>query len=288
MNLKIVKIAVLCISIGCVTTADAQEEKISPRIDLSFHQTEQAAPYILVNVRKRIDRRYYPMSGIPVEISLQSNDEQHQIGTVISNADGKAKAVFPDNLKALWESLTEAEFYGSVAASDSTDEADETLMVSHGRLTIVAEDEHVLKAKVERKTEEDWEVVPEVELKFFIKRYFGKLPIGEDFYTTDESGEAELEWEGTIPGNEKGDIELGCWFEDNEEFGTISALTVQKWGVPLVDDNKEFESRTLWATRDKTPYWLLIFPNLIILGVWGIIGYLVFQIIKIKKLQNQP
>jgi hypothetical protein len=75
--------------------------------------------------------------------------------------------------------------------------------------------------------------------------------------------------------------------EDHDEFGSIFAFTMKKWGKPTVDDNSAFERRTLWSTRDKTPYWLLVFPNLIIFGVWGVIVYLVLQIFKIKKLSKQ-
>ncbi|MEQ9414246.1 MAG: hypothetical protein RIF39_10470, partial [Cyclobacteriaceae bacterium] len=196
--------------------------------------------------------------------------------------------IFSDELKTQWELFSEVEFSASIASSDTTDATDETLMLSHARITITGNDEQILTSIVERKTEDGWEPVPDVEIKFYIKRYFGRLPIGDDFYSTDENGEAELEYEGAIPGDDVGNIQLGCWMEDNDEFGTISAVTSQNWGTPFVDDNSEFNKRTLWSTRDKTPYWLLIFPNLIILGVWGVIGYLVLQIIKIKKLQNQP
>ena len=62
----------------------------------------------------------------------------------------------------------------------------------------------------------------------------------------------------------------------NEAYGSLVSTKTAKWGQPRVPDNS-FAKRTLWATRDKTPLWLLIFPNLIIVTVWGIIFYLVYS-----------
>ena len=287
MNIKTVGILIISMVL-IANRSSAQDDKISPRVDLSFHQQDQSPQFVLINLRKRIERRYFPLSGVPVSVSLISGSNEFDLGTVTSNENGLAKAFFSDELRMSWDSLMEAEITASMVESDSIEAAEESLSVIHARINISGDEEKLLLATVEQMTENGWEAVPDVELKFFVKRYFGRLPIGEDFYNTDESGRAELEFESTLPGDAEGNIQLGAIIEDNEEFGTISALTQQKWGVPLIDDNREFESRTLWATRDKTPYWLLIFPNLIILGVWGIIGYLVFQLIKIKKLQNQP
>lgn len=286
MNIKILGILIIAITL-ISTRSSAQDEKISPRVDLSFHQPDQDVPFVLINLRQRIERRFFPMPGVPISVHMMSGSNEFDFGMVTSNDNGLAKAIFSDELIKEWDSLAEVEFTASIGESDSTEAVEESLAISHARINISGDDERLISAIVERKTATGWEVVPEVELKFFIKRYFGRLPVGEDFYTTDDSGMAEFEFESTIPGDAEGNIQLGAIIEDSEEFGTISAITLQKWGVPLIDDNTEFESRTLWATRDKTPYWLLIFPNLIILGVWSIIGYLVFQIFKIKKLQNQ-
>ena len=56
-----------------------------------------------------------------------------------------------------------------------------------------------------------------------------------------------------------------------------------KWGLPTEVDNS-FYKRTLWAARDKTPYWLLITPNVIIITVWGFIIYLLYLVQLIRKL----
>jgi hypothetical protein len=71
--------------------------------------------------------------------------------------------------------------------------------------------------------------------------------------------------------------------EDNENFGNLFAEKNVNWGVaPIMDDS--FNHRSLWATRTKTPIWLLFLAYSIIAGVWGTLIYLIFQLIKIRKM----
>jgi hypothetical protein len=62
----------------------------------------------------------------------------------------------------------------------------------------------------------------------------------------------------------------------------VKALVNAPIGVPIVDEST-FDERTMWSPRSKTPLFLLIFPNLIILGIWGLIIYLILNLFKLKK-----
>ena len=71
---------------------------------------------------------------------------------------------------------------------------------------------------------------------------------------------------------------------DNDQFGNILVEKTEAWGVKLKPDENFFKQRTLWSTNSHTPFWLLFMAYFIIIVVWGTIIYLVFQIVKIKKL----
>ena len=58
------------------------------------------------------------------------------------------------------------------------------------------------------------------------------------------------------------------------------------WGKYYTRENN-FGKRSLWATRNHTPIWLLVMAYSIIALVWGVIFFLIIQIIKIKRLGNQ-
>jgi hypothetical protein len=72
--------------------------------------------------------------------------------------------------------------------------------------------------------------------------------------------------------------------EENDIIGNLSVQKTVAWGVPAKYDNNFFNQRTLWSTRFQTPVWLLLIAYSIILSVWGTLVYLIFQLIKIKKL----
>ncbi len=56
------------------------------------------------------------------------------------------------------------------------------------------------------------------------------------------------------------------------------------WGKAIKPAGNFFKQRTLWSTRFETPLWLLFTAYFIVIIVWGTIVYLVFQMVKIKRL----
>ena len=43
------------------------------------------------------------------------------------------------------------------------------------------------------------------------------------------------------------------------------------------------EGRHLWSTALKAPWWLIIVFNLIVVGIWSIIVYIVIGLLRLKK-----
>ena len=107
----------------------------------------------------------------------------------------------------------------------------------------------------------------------------------EATYTTDSTGMANVEFKrDNLPGDLKGNIVLAASVEDNDELGNLLIEKPVNWGVAVKEDKSFFSQRALWTTRFKTPYWLLIMAYSIAIGVWSTILYLVFQLVKLKKL----
>jgi hypothetical protein len=74
----------------------------------------------------------------------------------------------------------------------------------------------------------------------------------------------------SLLGDAKGNFILIARTEDNENFGNLFVEKNVNWGAaPVMDD--AFNHRSLWATRSKTPIWLLGLAVAIIAGVWGTI-----------------
>jgi hypothetical protein len=107
------------------------------------------------------------------------------------------------------------------------------------------------------------------------------LRIGEEFNFTDENGTILVPIEEGIPGVD-GNLILEVVLKDHEEYGNVKALVKAAVGVPIKIEST-YDQRTMWSPRNKTPWFILIFTNLLIISVWGIIVYLILNLFKINR-----
>lgn len=126
-------------------------------------------------------------------------------------------------------------------------------------------------------------VVKEIDVHFYVKRDFGLMRIGEQSNFTGADGKVTVILPEKIIGDALGNITILAKIENNFLFNDAESAVVRKWGTPLVTDDEKFNQRALWGSRDKSPIWLLLLANGIILVVWGVIGYVVYNLFRIKK-----
>jgi hypothetical protein len=111
----------------------------------------------------------------------------------------------------------------------------------------------------------------------------------EETYTTDSTGSVTVELKkDSLPGDEKGNIVLVAKVEDNDQYGNLFVEKTVPWGIVLKAEKNFFDQRTLWTTRFRTPLWLLLIAYSISAAVWGVLIYLIWQLIRIKRLSKYP
>ena len=113
-----------------------------------------------------------------------------------------------------------------------------------------------------------------------VQRLFQPLQI-EEFNITDENGTIIVPIENGIPGID-GNLNIEVLLSESDDYGTVKAVIIAPIGTLIVDEST-FDDRTMWSPRNKTPLFLLIFPNLLIFGMWGYIIYLIANLFKIAK-----
>ena len=124
--------------------------------------------------------------------------------------------------------------------------------------------------------------VPKATLSFYVQRLFGLLPIGVDDNTaaTDDSGIAELSFAKDLPGDAQGNVIIVARIEDNALTGPLVARDSGKWGIPLPIVADPFP-RALWEPR--APFPLIITFCILLGGVWITYGFILTQLVNIKK-----
>ena len=124
-----------------------------------------------------------------------------------------------------------------------------------------------------------------VEIMLFVTRYFGKMQVG-DIKTTNAQGKALFEFPADLPGNKDGYVEVSAMVNDPKSVMKTSPASANlAIGVPM-DKPSLTATRAWWSTRGQAPVWILLTYTLSVLIVWGFIIYIVYSILKIKKLSN--
>jgi len=137
-----------------------------------------------------------------------------------------------------------------------------------------------IKISVNAKEKAGVVALKNTEVSAFVKRYFGNLQIGKTARTND-GGQIEFVMPKDIPGDKNGNIEIVVKIND-EVYGEVERKKNMKIGVPT-DKPALNAERAIWNVLAKVPIWLLITYVSIVLGVAAVIGYVVLNLLKIKK-----
>ncbi|MCF6358230.1 MAG: cytochrome c [Draconibacterium sp.] len=116
------------------------------------------------------------------------------------------------------------------------------------------------------------------------KKYFGDLRIGEVF--TDKNGRAEFAIPETLIGDEEGLVNIVVSLTDDYLANEV-ILAKAKVGKLKVVPKLIKKGEVIWSTNENIQIWMLLTYLGAVGAAWLTIGYVVFQIIKIKKLSKQ-
>ena len=136
-----------------------------------------------------------------------------------------------------------------------------------------------IKAVVLGENKNKIEPLANVEVKLFVKRYFGSLPVDE-VKTTNDSGIVEFNAPKILPGDSIGMLHFTAMLTNQELYGSVKADTALEMGVPTNKPSLRAK-RAMWNTMNKAPYWILITYFGGLLAVWGTLFYILFQLRKI-------
>lgn len=115
------------------------------------------------------------------------------------------------------------------------------------------------------------------------KKAFGNLVIGN--ILTDQNGRAEFIIPETLIGDEEGVVNIVVELNESYEVDPV-ILSNAKVGVPK-NVQKLIKGEILWSTNEHIQTWLLLSYVGSVGGAWLVIGYVVFQIVKIRRYSKE-
>jgi hypothetical protein len=261
-------------------------------LTVSYFMNNNKMMYLMVNTKTKIDKKFQPVAGMVVNLCLDNDSAGNLIGKVITDEKGLAKAIIPPGLKNTWNNAAAHTFIGKSETTKQFDETTSEAAITKTKIaidTLAGAEARTITVSVSALIGSEWVPAKDVEMKVGVARSGGILSAGdEETYTTDSTGTVNAAFKrDSLPGDEKGNIILAAKVEDNDQYGNLLVEKTVPWGVALKPEKNFFDQRTLWTTRFRTPLWLLFMAYSIVIGVWGTIIYLVWQIVKIKKLGLQ-
>jgi mono/diheme cytochrome c family protein len=125
--------------------------------------------------------------------------------------------------------------------------------------------------------------LPNSPIKISTKKTFGNIEIGQ--VRTDENGRAEFKIPESVIGDEEGYVNIVVAL-DETYIADVVSLDKAKVGQ-LKPTPKLIQKGILWSTNENIQMWLLISYIGVAGAAWLTIGYIVFQLIKIKRLSKE-
>jgi hypothetical protein len=280
--LKLLSVLILALSFQSASGQEVEKSKL--RLNAQYVKIMEGKSYIDIKASAKVDGKNTTVSGIDISVYNELEGDQIDLGKASTNHNGKAKFFLKDinELKADTAGVYTIGF--SYAGNELYTRASNS--ISFKDVSLVAEmvEKDSINYMKARLADMDGNPIAELPLKIQVQRLINPYLVGDEFNMTDEEGAISIPIREQLPGID-GKLVFEVVLHENDDYGTVKALVESYTGIPIVDEST-YDKRTMWSTRDKTPVFLLIFPNLFIIGTWGLVLYLILNLIRISKAKN--
>ena len=279
-------ITIALLLFSCISIASyAQDAKNDLLLSLSYFNNNNQTQYLTAHTKTKIEGKFQLVAGIQLSFYIGSEAPANLLGKSITNDKGEATVLIPAAAKEEWNKTSKPGFIVVSEASKLYDANKANTDIVKAKIKIdTAADKKIVATLLELK-DTVWAPVKGVDIKIAVKRFDGDLNVSEtQTYTTDSTGMASADFKrDTLAGDSKGNLVLIAKVEDNDIYGNLSSEKIVPWGV-ATNFISQYDRRTLFARRGHSPIWLEMLAYSIIVGVWGVLIYLIVQIKKLKSL----
>jgi hypothetical protein len=273
----------LCVPLFAQDEKKEEVEKTAARMSLSSTQINGDTILLQTAIKTR---REGGLQSVPfewVQFTMITDSITKQLGKALTDDKGVASLMIGVNQLQVGEDGLWM-FASSYEGNDSINSGEADLSIRQAGMVLAGEEQdsvNVLTFRLYNPTDESPMV--ETEVKFYVKRHFSNLEIGEG--TTDENGEVTIEVIKNLPGDMSGHLVLIAKAEDLDEYGSVSAVVVKPWGVAIATDDEK-RARELWS--HSPPLWMIITFIVLMTVVWGHYIVIIYNLVKIRnsKIQN--
>lgn len=268
-------------------STDSDSGKGEASIELRYTEANNKTKMLEATVKTKVEGSWQGVDGISVKFYRNEATPEQLLGTVTSNDKGLAMLILPEGEEKHASATFEYTYIAALENSEQFEDTEEEVTVAESSFNMTLEEEDSVRQVRISLTAMDAEgneaPAGEVEVSLYVQRLFGLLPLSDDPETTDEEGEVVAEFPADIPGDTAGNLIIVAKIEDHERFGNLEFRRKINWGIPLVIDPAE-NARQLWSSRANAPIYLIVIVNSMLIGIWGVIFYIIYQAYRISRI----
>ena len=278
----LVFLGVFLLTMGSQNLSAQDGEKNRVRISADYFKIMDGEAYFDLKATSRIEKKNTEVPNVKLTVFNAFNDEEIELGTVTTNMKGESKFVLPKLNEITPDSTNTYNFVISFDGNESFKRASKSVSIKDANIKaelVVKDSTNYISATLIDVGKDSLLIGETMDVQ--VQRLFMPHKIGEEFNYTDKNGTILVPVDTDIPGID-GNLTIEVVLNDHDTYGTVKDLVVAPIGTPIVDEST-FDLRKMWSPRNKTPLFLLIFPNILIFGIWGLIIYLITNLFKIAK-----
>ncbi|WP_456376890.1 hypothetical protein [Lutibacter sp.] len=257
-----------------------KKEKV--RLKVKYVKVIGQETYLKITAAARVNKKNIKVPDLDLFIYTKINNKKTEVGKVTTNTKGESKFIFKKNNSIKPDSTDFYNLIISFKGNKNFKKASKSLSFKDANIDaklITKDSINYITATLIDVSKDS--LVSGQPLTVQVQRLFQPLFIDEEFKITNVNGTIIVPIDTDIPGV-NGHLTFEVVLDGNEIYGTVKAIIDAQIGIPIVDEST-FDERTMWSPRNKTPLFLLIFPNLLIFSIWGLIIYLITNLFKITN-----
>lgn len=270
------------VSVSYAQDTTLVQGKSTATIQLSFHKNADLSKTAIAKVMAVKNDKHIIATNAHLNFYIQNSAGPQLLKNACTDKKGMAIVDLPAELPL--DAARHFTITAKIEKDSLYEDAEEHITNSEVTLTIqlqAADTAKLITAIVTETGVDGQKPVKDVEVKFYVQRLFGLLPLAEEnTATTGEDGQATFIFPRDIPGDIAGNIVVVTRIEDNDNYGNVESKATAQWGVPIAVDKNPFP-RALW--EPYAPPTLIIVICVLFGGVWSAYSFMFYQLRRIKR-----
>ncbi len=269
-----------------LATSATSQDKIKARVSASYVKVMNQETFISLSAKYKSEGRFEPATNLSFGIYHKSSEDfLYFLGNIRTNTSGAAKFILDKKQDSNTPKDNGLSFVIKIENDPKFQDAETEINISEANISASLKAVDSVNQISATLSDASGKPLKGQSLKVQLQRMYAPLQVGTSGYETDENGSITVPIVDHMPGI-GGNLTYEVVLEESDQYGTVKSIVPTNIGVP-VKDQSSFDKRTMWSPPSKTPYYLLIVPNILILGAWTFILILIINLFRISKTKTK-